>query len=124
MIDFDALVKGPACSDLSAKDMAIMIDRELEQLARVTPDDLEDLREQLKEAQEATDDHGRESKALHRALEDVLAAHALVIDAREDVACVGVLLVPGPQLVKANEKLDSAIRSANSVAKAYDDGEL
>jgi len=124
MLQLPDLVYGPSCSTLSAVDRAIMIERELEDLADARDVELADVRIDLQEAREERDEQSHAAEELAAALDAVIEAHARVESANADIAMIGALTIPGPTLVKATETLESAIGEAKRIAGRYASGEL
>jgi len=124
MLALPDLVYGPSCSTLSAVDRAILIERELGDLADARDVELADARDALKEAREERDEQAHVAEELAAVLDAVIEAHARVASANDDIAMIGALVIPGPTLVKATEALESAISDAKRVAKLYGDCQL
>jgi len=72
MLQLPDLVYGPSCSTLSAVDRAIMIERELEDLADARDVELADVRIDLQEAREERDEQSHAAEELAAALDAVI----------------------------------------------------
>ena len=118
------LVYEQPCSSLATADRAILIDRALRDLMEGREERNEERENDLDEAQADAERARSEAATLAATLEAIGVAYEAVSDARDDVAMVGVIAVPGVDLTKASEAFDRAMREAKQVLKQYNDGEL